>query len=209
MVMGVEYSSPMKKIAFYTIILASFLFFSKSAHAVIVPDGYELFLDVTAQIDGSDTFEITGNQWRWQHGKFHFPETYKDIVFPTVVNGLSFLSNFSPVPPETAGEKSFGLYSDYHEVVGLLPIQDIFGEDVSVYLEQISGRGPLYITQTPTVNNNFTMRAFFDDEAPSQYDIYRFKLWATGSGPTTAIPEPSTLLLLTIGVLGSAARRKI
>ncbi len=71
------------------------------------------YIDVTAKIDGSDWFEITGNQWRWQHGSYDLPE-YHGGVDPTNIsfdgNSINFLSSW---PNGTGYGALFGLQCCY------------------------------------------------------------------------------------------------
>jgi len=167
-------------------------------HAV-VPTGYDQYLDVTAKIDGSDWFELTGNTWRWQHRYWDLPE-YHGGNTPTIVNGQQFLSTWS-------NGTGYLAYSDYNTVVGLVPLQQVFGAQPVIWFEKLSGRGYADMVQYPSSSNNYTLRVFFDDDGYGSHDFYRFQIW----GKTVSqVSEPTTMLLLGIGLLSLAGvRRKV
>ncbi len=179
-----------------------------SAHAVIIPSGYEEYLHVRAKIDGSDWFEMTGNQWRWEHRNYALPEIHGDSIDKTTVNGEEFLSRWpnppASIPTYTASPPQF---SDWNSVSGLSSIQDTFGLDVQVYLEKLTGRGFMELQQAPGPSNGYVLRVFMDDDAPSSHDFYEFKIWGYGSN-LNPIPEPSSLWLLGSGLLGLAGWRR-
>ena len=185
----------MKKVFIFAALLSTCFFPKAFAGA---PAGYVSYLDVTAKIDGSDAFELVGNSWRWQHF-YNAPPEQHDGFTATLVNGQSFGSSW---PSGT----SYGSYSSYNEVTGLQPIQDLFGTDVSVYLEVLSGRGPVSLEQAPTAANGYTLRVFMNDDGYGSHDFYHFQIWADGSGPTVT-PEPVSASLFLLGGGFMALRR--
>jgi hypothetical protein len=157
------------------------------------PIGYTEYLDVVAKIDGADSFEMTGNTWRWQHYSYDLPE-YHDGFTPTYVNGQPFQSSWPG-----------GSFSAYNTVSGLSPIQSLFGPDVQVYFEKLAGRGDCYLEQAPTAANNYTLRVLMNDNSYGGHDFYEFRIYGQG---TPAVPEPTTLMLLGSGLLGFVGLRR-
>jgi hypothetical protein len=140
--------------------------FANSSTAVTVN-----YIEVTAKIDGSDWFEMTGNQWRWQHRNYVVPE-YHEGVDATVVKFEGITQSFLSEWPD--GQDLFD-YSAYNTVLGLKPIQDVI-DPATITLEKISGRGLVQLQQTPAVDNNYTFRVFFDDDGPGGHDFYTFRI---------------------------------
>lgn len=152
------------------------------------PVGYQEYVHVWAQIDGSDWFEMTGNQWRWQHNAYTVPEQHSSPFEATVVNGQAFLSSW---PSGTGG----GAYSAYNTVAGLNSLQTTFGSDVQIWIEVISVRGSLTVTQLPTLSNSYTFRIFLDDNSLGGHGYYEFKVWGYGT-----VPEPASLCFLSLAI---------
>jgi hypothetical protein len=171
-----------------------FMFIGK-AYA-FVPSGNILFLDVTAKIDGTDYFEMTGDQWRWQHIRFDLPEQHEGVT-PTYVNGQSFVSTW----PSS--------FSNYNVVSGLNPIQNVLDASQTLYFEPLAGRGISQLSQLPTAENSYTFRVYMNDDNYGGHDFYRFQIWGApmSSENTTATPEPASLLLFGLGGAGLAFRR--
>ncbi len=158
------------------------------------PVDYVKYLEVRAQIDGSDWFELTGSQWRWQHESFSVPETYfSNNSVPTVVNGQSFLSTW---PNGTAPHA----YSAYNVVQGLEPIQAVLQLD-TIILQHVSGRGGQEIVQRPDETNGYTLRVYLDDKQGGGPDNYRFEIWGKSA---SAVPIPGAAWLLGSGLIGLA-----
>ena len=149
-------------------------------------------------------FEMTDNLWRWEHRNYGVPERHGETIDETIVNGQSFLSTWPFSLPDN-GNPSYTSsppgFSDYNYVIGLSSIQNIFGQDVQVYLEKLSGRGTVELSQAPDSANNHTFRVFLDDDNFSSHDFYHFKIYGSGS-ETAPIPEPSTIFLSGIGLIG-------
>lgn len=177
----------------------------------LVPFGYQEYIHVTAEIDGVDTFEIMGNQWRWLHHEWYLPEihTVKDggVAFPTVVNGQSFLSTWDVAP----GWYFEDTYSHYNEVAGLLSVEDVFGGNLELYLDVIQARGSVTLDENPSSNNNYKFSVLLDDGEHGAESIYEFKIWGYDSNlnSTNAVPEPSSIFLLGSGILGLALKKRL
>jgi len=164
--------------------------------ALAQPEGYEEYLHVYCKIDGSDWFEMTGDQWRWQHRNNSLPE-YHDGTSATWVNDQSFLSQW----PNGGGYLS---YSAYNTVEGLMPIQRVFGPDVQVLVEKLDGRGATVLEQAPTADNGYTMRVFINDDSWGSHDYYEFKVYGQGS----PVPLPGSVLLLGAGLVGVLLKKR-
>jgi hypothetical protein len=187
-----------KYLIIVAIIVVSFL---STVNVQAAPIGYDLWLDVTAKIDGSDWFEIIGNTWRWQHRNWDLPE-YHFGTDPTIVNSQSFLSSW----PNGTGYLD---YSAYNTVVGLLPIETQFGPDEQIWVDILGGRGTTTMDQAPTAGNNYTTRVFINDDDFASSDFYHFQIYGFKPAPI-GVPEPSTMLLLGAGLTGvGLLRRKI
>lgn len=184
------------------IVLFVGVFFVQPLHAT----ASVVWLDVTAKIDGSDCFEITGNTWRWQHYTRALPE-YHEGQDPTVVDGdsilpQSFLSSWS----SGAG---YGAFSDYNTVTGLTPIQDTIDLSTLTFAA-LSGRDYNNIVQIPVSTNGYTLKVYFNDDGWGGHDFYRFQITGEplSNNGGSVVPEPASLSLLGLGLLRFVFKRK-
>jgi len=170
----------MKKIIILALITLFALPFSLAYGEV--PEGYEEFIHVIAYIDGSDYFEMTGTQWRWEHVNWRFPGDGDGGWYNTYVNSQPFRADWGGY-----GRGEHGVYSSWNEATEISPIQEVFGDDVTIHLEAIQARLPIYLHEVPNSENGYTFIVFLNDDGRTSGDFYEFKIWAYGTRPVQVI----------------------
>lgn len=171
---------------------------SASSAQAAAPEGYVPYLAITAVVDGSDWFELTGDQWRWQHRNWDPPEYQEDGTFPTIVNGESFLSTWP------GGTANYLEYSDYNTGSFVTPVRHFADLTKPLHLEIGQARDYVALEQTPSLDNGYTLRILFDDDVSPGYDQYSVLVWAT----PISEPESWAMLLAGLGLLARVARRR-
>jgi len=163
------------------------------------------YMEITAQIDGSDTFQLSGDTWNWIHYNNHVPETH-EYTQATIINSdfaspttQSFLSTWSH-------GTGYGASSDSNTVTGLSSLYKLFGSGVEIYMVKTAGRSYTELSEIPSALNNYGFSIYINDDSYGSHDTYSFEIWAKGS-PLPSTPEPVSSILFLLGSGLVALRR--
>ena len=162
-----------------------------------------LNLDVQAHIDGRDQLIIRGDTLQWHHFDFAAVGRHAGANSPTIINGISG-AGFEwipewPLPPPN--EIRFEAFSSV--LAGKI---DPLATDGALWqIKKLFGRGSVSIVEQPTASNGYGLVVEFNDNPQGGSSFYGIQL----SRSPVAVPEPSTLALLSLGFLGIGAARKL
>jgi hypothetical protein len=157
-------------------------------------------IDIQAYIDGRDLLSIQGNTLQWQHLNYDVPGINGGNNFPTYittqVDGVTQMDNYAWYPT--------WLSYPFSDVLLLTPAIPATSD---VSLEVLSYRNYLSMYQVPDAGNGYKTIIDFNDNGSGGAYWYEAKLSYT-AGSTSSVPEPATMLLLGLGLVGLAGVRR-
>ena len=130
----------------------------------------EPVIQVLAHIDGRSQLAIRGDTVQWLHFDQAAPGREALADLPTIVNGVEWTPEW---PDNDSAENrdcgcSSSIFRDLEPALA--------ADDVSVELEVLRARGEVFIAETPTVGNNYTLVIEFNDDPQSGPDRYEVKI---------------------------------
>lgn len=166
---------------------------------------HEVILSVSTCIDGADNLNIVGNTLQWQYlsfdpvGQFRSDCRQQTTFISTTLDGVPVMQNVAWQP--TFGSLTPGSLSDLFTLFSPeLPTQ----APVTASLVGLSGRESLTLSQLPTAWNNETTILAFNDELSAGAALYSAQVTFNYG----TVPEPSSLTLLGLGLLGLMVSRR-
>lgn len=155
---------------------------------------YSLVFEV--RIDGRSLLYIDDNTMQWNHLNFDKPGQHGGIT-PMYI---SFYEN---------SITKYNNYEWYTSWTGNLSdplhLQDFVSpEDGNFSFKSITSRESLTVLQLPSAFNSYQTIIDFNDNNTGGSAWYKFQLDYSANSPVASTPEPGTILLMGIGLAGSA-----
>ena len=159
----------------------------------LFPKEEEPVIQVLAHIDGRSHLAIREDTVQWFHFDDAAPGREAFANLPTIVNGVEWMPGW---PDNGSAEnRDCGCSSSmFRELEPALA-----ADEVSVDLEILQARGEVFITEMPSVDNNYTLVVEFNDD-PSGPDWYEIKITYELPVKTAEIVAPVTVEEITTPV---------
>lgn len=173
-----------------------------NAHAAAI------VLEIEALIDGRDQLIIQGNTLQWHHFDFAAVGRHSGQNLPTVIsatqNGVTLMDRVEWVPTWSAPPPDRIAREEFSSVfTGLVPALPL--EELTVQLIEVQSRNSTSIIELPTASNGFSTVVEFNDNPLGGSEIYIARL---EFDIVTEAPEPGTIALFSLGLIGIGLARR-